>query len=131
MQTLGWLLPCRLRGDVEDDGVSKSEKSEKGSNSEKPKKARGRRWFVELPLGFLKEDETHRIAKGAVVKCSISLTLVAEFNRLKTMSYNEFKNQLAVVWKSVELSWFHSWFYGSDLHNVEIIVIQLLIGFAL
>ena len=58
----------------------------------------------ELPLGFLKEDETHRIAKGVVVKCNISLTLVAECNRLKTVSYNEFKNRLAVVQKSVELS---------------------------
>lgn len=58
----------------------------------------------ELPLRFLKEDETHHIAKGAFVKCSISLTLVVECNRLKTVSYNEFKNQLAVVRKSVKLS---------------------------
>ena len=58
----------------------------------------------ELPLGFLNEDETPYITKGAVVKCSISLTLVADCNRLKTVSYNEFKDQLAVVRKSVELS---------------------------
>ena len=58
----------------------------------------------ELPLRFLKEDETHCIAKDVVVKCSISLTLVAECNRLKTVSFNEFKNQLAVARKSVDLS---------------------------
>ena len=46
----------------------------------------------ELPLGFLKEDETHRIAKGVVVKCNISLTLVAECNRLKTVSFLVYYN---------------------------------------
>lgn len=58
----------------------------------------------ELPLGFLNDDEMHRITKGVVVKCIVSLILVGECNRLKTMSYHEFKDQLAVAQKSVELS---------------------------
>ena len=51
----------------------------------------------ELPLGLLNDDETHRITKGAVVKRIVSLILVAECNRLKTVSCHEFKDQLAMV----------------------------------
>jgi len=58
----------------------------------------------ELPLRFLNDDEMHHITKGAVVKCIVSLILVAECSRLKTVSYHEFKDHLAVVRKSVELS---------------------------
>lgn len=58
----------------------------------------------ELSLGFLNDDEMHRITKGAIVKCTVSLILVAECNRLKTVSYHKFKYQLAVARKSVKLN---------------------------
>ena len=55
-------------------------------------------------MGLLNDDETHCITKGAVVKRIVSLILVAECNRLKTVSYHEFKDQLVVARKSFELS---------------------------
>ena len=51
----------------------------------------------ELPLGLLNDDETHRITKAAVVKRIVSLILVAECNRLKTVSCHEFKDRMAVA----------------------------------
>ena len=57
----------------------------------------------ELPLGLLNDDETHRITKGAIVKRIVSLILVAECNRLKTVLYHEFKDQLVAARKSFEL----------------------------
>ena len=45
----------------------------------------------ELPLGFLNVDAMHYIIKGSIVKYIVSLTLVAEYKIMKTMSCNEIK----------------------------------------
>ena len=46
----------------------------------------------ELLLDFLNVVEMHRITKGSILKCTISLTLMAEYKRLKTVSCDELKD---------------------------------------
>ena len=46
----------------------------------------------ELPLDFLNAVEMHRITKGSILKCTVSLTLMAEYKILKTVSCDELKD---------------------------------------
>ena len=53
---------------------------------------------------MMKHTVSPKVLLLNVIKCIVSLILVAECNRLKTMSCHEFKDQWAVARKSFELS---------------------------